>query len=82
MSYVNCIHCKVPLQPDAPTTYVRVMAWERKSVSPSRRSGSDLVLRERMVDGEGRTLFCCETCIAQQKRGTHALQGSLGLEAA
>lgn len=47
MTYVNCLYCKAPIRPDDPNTYRRVVAWERRSLTPSRRSGSDLVLREQ-----------------------------------
>jgi hypothetical protein len=69
--YVNCRECRAPLLPDDPNTYVRVTAWERKSASPSRRGGSDVVLRQRLEE------FLCSTCVAQAKRGLAPLQESL-----
>lgn len=73
MSYVNCLHCKTPLEPDGPDTFRRVAAWERKSRLPSRRAGSDLVLREHADPQE----FCCGDCIRGMKRGVAPLQESL-----
>lgn len=67
----NCTHCHTPLDPDAHTTYTRVLAWERKSATPSRRSGSDLVLRERLEE------YACSTCVAQMRRGVAPVQGVL-----
>lgn len=76
MTWVNCLHCRAPLEPDAPNTYVRITAWERKSATPSRRGGSDVVLRERLEE------FACETCIRQLKRGVAPMQATLLGEAA
>lgn len=70
---VNCSVCRAPLHPDAPTTYRRYEAWGRKSATPSRRAGSDLVLREAVEPA----VFCCSTCIAQIKRGVAPMQGQL-----
>jgi hypothetical protein len=69
----NCTHCQAPLDPDAPTTFRLYEAWGRKSATPSRRAGSDLVLRVPVEPAE----FCCSTCIAQRKRNVAPLQGAL-----
>jgi len=71
VSYQNCTYCRAPVEPDASTTYTRVTAWERKSASASRRSGSDIVCRERQEE------FACSTCIRQMKRGVAPVQGML-----
>lgn len=49
----------------------RIVGWERKAHSASRRSGSDIALRER------RELFACDSCIRRQQRNVNANQGSL-----
>lgn len=74
---VNCTECKAPLDPDAPGTLRRVTAWERKSASTTRRSGSDLLLREPFKNASGRREYLCETCVRRLKRGVQPLQGQL-----
>lgn len=71
----NCSGCKCPLNPDASTTFRRYQAWGRKSVTPSRRAGSDLVLRVPVEPPE----FRCSTCVAQEKRGVAPVQGMLAV---
>lgn len=67
----NCTECKAPLDPSGPNTYVRIKAWERKSLSASRRSGADVVLREHLEE------FCCSHCVERLKRGVAPLQAVL-----
>lgn len=70
--YVNCVECKAPIMRDAPTTYRRITAWEKKApMYSSRRGGADIVLREHQDE------FCCSTCVARLKRGVAPLQGAL-----
>ena len=42
---VSCYFCGEPVDPTARDTYRRVVGWERKAVSESRKGGSDIVLR-------------------------------------
>lgn len=49
----------------------RVVGWERKAHTASRRSGSDIALRER------RELFACDSCVRRQQRGVNANQQGL-----
>lgn len=70
-TYVNCSECRTPLDPTGPNTYRRVIAWEKKSISASRRSGADVVLREHLEE------FCCADCVRRLKRGVAPLQAVL-----
>ena len=66
-----CEFCREPVDPHAATTYTRVIGWERKASSTSRRGGSDIVLREQ------KPLFACGGCIEAQKLGVNNHQGAL-----
>jgi hypothetical protein len=67
----RCYYCVNAIDPHHPTTYRRVMGWERKALGASRKSGSDIVLREPREE------FACRTCIDRLKRGVSVDQGSL-----
>lgn len=49
----------------------RIQGWEAKAQAGSRKSGSDIVLRE--PTGE----LACETCIGRLRRGVSPEQGKL-----
>jgi len=68
-----CAYCKHPLDPQARTTYRRIVGWERKAFAGSRRGGSDIALRER------RDVFACPSCIDRLQQGINPNQGSLPL---
>jgi hypothetical protein len=72
--YQTCSRCPAPVLPDAPDTLVRVEGWERRSASPSRRGGSDVVLRERVQPER----FLCGACSHALKAGVAPLQQSFG----
>jgi hypothetical protein len=67
----TCTYCGgvVDLQPGQ--HYQRTVGWERKSQAASRKSGSDIVLREQ------RDEFACSTCIFRLQHGLAAEQESL-----
>lgn len=67
----TCVHCAAEINPQ--TDYRRVLAWERKAQSASRRGGSDIVLREPT----GVDLWSCMFCIERLKRGVSVEQESL-----
>lgn len=77
-TFTNCVHCRAPLDPDDPNTFIRYEAWGRKSATPSRRAGSDLYLREPVSP----LVVCCSTCVAQIRRGVAPMQATLMGEAA
>lgn len=52
-------------------TYQRIVGWERKGKSQSRKGGSDIVLREH------RDEFACMTCITRIRSGINTAQESL-----
>lgn len=70
---VNCSYCRTPLDPEHPNTYRRVHAWERRSLSVSRRSASDVVLRERQQE------FACSECVRRLKAGLPVMQEELAV---
>jgi hypothetical protein len=43
-----CALCGQPVDPTSNTTFQRVIGWQRKAMSASRKSGSDIVMRERL----------------------------------
>lgn len=70
---VKCCYCHVELDTRLHTTYRRILGWERKSRTGSRRGGSDVVLREP----ETPTAFACEGCIGSMRDGCSPRQGAL-----
>lgn len=49
----------------------RIIGWERKAVSPSRRGGSDILLREPLDE------FACPACITRLQAGLNVHQEAL-----
>jgi hypothetical protein len=68
---MTCRYCKGEVDPQDRTAVQRVVGWERKGSSSSRRGGSDILLRERREE------FAHAVCVSMQQRGLNALQGSL-----
>jgi hypothetical protein len=66
---VLCFYCAKPVDPDSAHRAVR--GWEVKGVSSTRRSGSDIVLREPLEE------FACRGCILRRKHGLSTGQGRL-----
>jgi hypothetical protein len=68
---VTCFYCGKSVDPTARETYRRVVGWERKAVAATRKSGSDIALREPRDD------FAHAGCVALQREGIAIGQGSL-----
>lgn len=67
----NCAECRKPVNPADPNTYQRVIGWERKALASSRKSGSDIVLREQRQE------FAHAHCIHRRKLGLNPQQESM-----
>jgi hypothetical protein len=67
----TCHFCGIEIAANDHTAYRRVVGWERKATTQSRRSGSDIVLRE--ATGE----IACENCIRRLKLGLNVTQEGL-----
>ena len=67
-----CVYCHHSVDPSDPGVYQRVIGWERKAFAASRRGGSDIVLRENMVD-----TFACQFCVDKLKAGVNVSQETL-----
>ena len=72
MAEPMCVYCHHGVDPSDPGVHQRVIGWERKAFGASRRGGSDIVLRENMVD-----VFACQFCIDKLKAGVNVSQESL-----
>jgi hypothetical protein len=69
---VRCaLGCGRDVDPDASSTYRRIIGWERKAVTQSRRHGSDITLREQL------DVYACPTCIGRLKDGVNPNQVAL-----
>lgn len=68
---MNCHLCNEPVDPTARTTFQRVEGWERKALSASRKSGSDIVCREPREE------FAHGHCVERVRSGIPVAQGSL-----
>jgi hypothetical protein len=66
-----CSYCGEPIDPFSKFTWRRIEGWERKATAESRRSGSDIALREP------RDEYACDVCISKRKNGPDPDQGSL-----
>ena len=67
-----CVYCHTNVDPAANGTFTRVVGWERKGYSETRRGGSDIVLREPVPD-----VFACQFCVDKLKAGVNVSQESL-----
>jgi hypothetical protein len=70
MIELRCFFCGQPVD-SRRSSYRRITGWERKALSESRKSGSDIVLREALDD------YAHPGCIARVKAGLNAGQESL-----
>jgi hypothetical protein len=68
---VSCTYCGEPIDPEARTTWRRVLGWERAGMAPSRKGGRDVVQREGLQE------WACPSCVDRLRRGVAAGQGSL-----
>jgi hypothetical protein len=66
-----CNFCGFEVAPGDGSTYQRVMGWERRALEPSRRGGSDIVLREQLQ------VFACAGCVERLKSGLNVGQEAL-----
>ena len=69
MNDVTCKFCSEPT--DSRLAYRLISGWERKAVGPSRRGGSDVVLRKAHDE------FACPVCIVRAKSGLNVNQEAL-----
>ena len=63
-----CPFCGEPVDPQASSTWRRIQGWEKKAEGVTRRSGSDITLREPLDE------YAHAGCIALEKSGVNALQ--------
>lgn len=66
-----CALCGHEVNPSSAMTWRRVHGWERKAMGVSRKSGSDIVLREPGDE------LAHDDCIRRAKRGLAPTQESL-----
>jgi len=66
-----CFYCGEPVDPFSRFTWRRVVGWERKATAVSRKSGSDIALREP------RDEYACDVCISRLKLNVAPGQVSL-----
>lgn len=66
-----CTYCGLDVDPRSRTAWHRIVGWERKATASTRKSGSDIALRE------ARNEYACNECIQRLKRGVAALQRDL-----
>lgn len=67
----SCFYCAESVDPHETTTYRRIVGWERKALGASRKSGSDIKLREPREE------FAHSRCVDRAARGINARQESL-----
>ena len=69
---VPCVYCGSQVNPDARSTYRRVIGWEQKADRfTARRGGSDIYARE-LLD-----VFACTVCVDKLRAGVAPAQESL-----
>lgn len=66
---IRCVLCGNAV--DERDAYRRIIGWERKSTLASRRSGSDIALREAQPE------HACDACITRLKAGLDVRQEAL-----
>lgn len=71
MTERRCFYCLDPVDPQSSFVWHRVIGWERKAVAKSRRSGSDIALREP------RDEYACNACISRLRGGVPATQNTI-----
>lgn len=67
----SCFYCGEPVDSKSRFTWRRVIGWERKATAESRRSGSDIALREAVDE------YACDRCVSRIKQKISPAQGSL-----
>lgn len=66
-----CFYCSEPVDPFSMFTWRRVTGWERKARAATRKSGSDITLREP------RDEYAHDHCIGRAKAKLASGQGAL-----
>lgn len=66
-----CHYCGESVNPAERTTLQRIVAWERRAVGDSRKSGRDILLREHREE------YAHSHCVERLKLGVPIQQGSL-----
>ena len=56
-----CFYCGEPVDPFSPFTWRRIIGWERKASATTRKSGSDIALREP------RDEYAHDLCVSRTK---------------
>ena len=65
-----CVLCSRPIERPS-DAFRRVIGWERKANSSSRKGGSDITLREALDE------YACASCITRLRAGLNVAQESL-----
>jgi hypothetical protein len=68
---LTCTLCNEPVDPTSTTTLQRVVAWERRAIGDTRKSGRDIVLREH------RDEFAHSRCVEKVRSGVPIAQESM-----
>lgn len=68
---MTCFYCDEPVDPLSRTLWHRVVGWERKALAESRKSGSDIALREP------RDEYAHDRCVRLAQQGLNPAQESL-----
>lgn len=68
-----CHYCGEQIDVVSPWTWHRVIGWERKAQAASRKSGSDIALRE------ARDEYAHDMCISRAKQGVAPTQSTLAI---
>ena len=65
-----CHYCGDPVDPTKRNVWRRVIGWERKALSATRRGGSDIAGREPLNE------HACDYCVSRLVRGLSPAQAS------
>ena len=68
---MRCVYCNEPVDPLSPRTWHLIVGWERKATGATRKSGSDIALRQP------RDKYACDACVQRKKRGIAPTQETL-----
>ena len=65
----TCTYCGVEVDPNSRETWHQITGWSR----PGKAGGSDIALRERVVDGD----VACDVCIRRIQAGANPSQEAM-----
>lgn len=68
---VPCAFCGRPVDPERRSTWRRIMAWERKGIGRTRKSGADVAARTYLDE------WACDGCVDRTRHGVGLRQESL-----